>query len=92
MHVEPGATCQPSLDLSLLVRGVIVDNQMDSQVLGRLSLQLLEEAQAVGIQIVSCDSAHIGPDTGRVRFSHTFVGQLARGAEPRPLSRCLGST
>ena len=46
----------------------------------------------VGIQIVSCDSALIGPDTGRVRFSRTFVGEPGSPASLRHLSRCLGCT
>lgn len=52
MHVEPGATCQPRFDLSLLVRGVIVGNQMDFQVLGRLAIQLLEEAEPLHMRVL----------------------------------------
>ena len=45
---------------------------------------------AVGIQIVSCDSAHIVHDTERTRFSHTFVGEPSSPASLRHLSPCLG--
>ena len=45
-----------------------------------------------GIQIVACDSAHIVPGTGRVRFSRTFVGELGSPASLRHLSHCLGGT
>ena len=45
---------------------------------------------AVGIQIVSCDLAHIGPDTGRVRVSRTFVGEPGSPASLRHLAPCLG--
>ena len=48
--------------------------------------------RGVGIQIVSCDSAHIGPDTGRGRFSRTFVGEPGNTASLRYLSPCLGGT
>ena len=44
---------------------------------------------SVGIQIVSCDLAHIVPDTGRVRFSRTFVGEPGSPASLRHLSPCL---
>ena len=44
----------------------------------------------VGTQIVSCDSAHIVPDTGRVHFSRTFVGEPGSPASLRHLSHCLG--
>ena len=50
MHVEPGTTLQPCLHLGLLVRGVIVCNKMDFQVLGHLAGQLLEEAQPLHIR------------------------------------------
>ena len=46
----------------------------------------------VGIQIVSCDLAHIVPDTGRVRFSRTFVGEPGSPASLRHLAHCLGCT
>ena len=46
--------------------------------------------RAVGTQIVSCDSAHIVPDTGRVRFSRSFVGEPGSPASLRHLSHCLG--
>ena len=41
---------------------------------------------------MSCDSAHIGPDTGRVRFSRTFVGESGSTASLRHLALCLGGT
>ena len=46
----------------------------------------------VGIQIVSCDLAHIVSDTARVRFSLTFVGEPGSTASLRHLSHCLGGT
>ena len=52
MHVEPGAPLQPCLHLGLLVRGVIVCNQMDIQVLGRLAVELLEEAQPLYMRVL----------------------------------------
>ena len=52
MHVEPGVTCQQSLDRRLLVDGVIVSNQMDFQILGRLTVQLLEEAQPLRVRVL----------------------------------------
>ena len=48
--------------------------------------------RGVGIQIVSCDLAHIVPDTGRVRFSRTFVGEPGSPASLRHLAHCLGCT
>ena len=60
------------------------------------ALRLVEHRQRiippVGIQIVSCDLAHIGPDTGRVRFSRTFVGEPGSPASLRHLAHCLGGT
>ena len=49
-------------------------------------------AGPVGFQIVSCDSAQIGADTGRVRVSRTFVGEPGSPASRRHLSPCLGGT
>ena len=46
----------------------------------------------VGFQIVSCDLAHIVPDTGRIRFSCSFVGEPGSPASLRHLSPCLGGT
>ena len=45
-----------------------------------------------GIQIVSCNSAHIVSDTGQVRFSRTFVGELGSPASLRHLSHCPRGT
>ena len=42
--------------------------------------------------MVSCDSACIGPDTGRVRVSRRFVGEAGIPARLRHLSHCLGGT
>ena len=47
---------------------------------------------AVGIQIVSCDLAHIVLDAGCVRVSLTFVGEPGSTAGLRDLSHCLGRT
>ena len=63
--------------------------------MGRVARDLGEAtsgSRCVGIQMVSCDSAHIVPDTGRARFLRTFVGEPGRGAESQFLARCLGST
>ena len=49
-------------------------------------------SSSVGIQIVSCDSAHIGLDTGRIRFSRTFVGEPGSTASLRHLAHCQGGT
>ena len=46
----------------------------------------------VGFQIVSCDLAHTAPDTGRVRFSRSFVGEPGSPASLRHLAPCLGGT
>lgn len=45
VHVEPGVFGQPCLDLGMLVRGVVVRDQMDGQVLGCLPVDLPEEGQ-----------------------------------------------
>ena len=39
-----------------------------------------------------CDSVHIVPNTGRVRFSRTFVDEPGSDASLRHLSHCLGGT
>ena len=44
----------------------------------------------VGIQMVSCDSVHMVPVTGRVRVSRTFVGEPGSPASLRHLSHGLG--
>ena len=54
--------------------------------------QLRELDTIVGFQIVSCDLAHTAPDTGRVRFSRSFVGEPGSPASLRHLSPCLGGT
>ena len=41
---------------------------------------------------MSYDFAHIAPDTGRVRFSRTFVGEPGSPASLRHLAPCLGDT
>ena len=51
-----------------------------------------KQADGVGIQIVSCDLAHIVLDTGCVRVSLTFVGEPGSTAGLRDLSHCLGCT
>ena len=46
----------------------------------------------VGVQIVVCDPAHLVPDTGRIRFSSTFVGEPGSSASLRHLGHCVGGT
>ena len=48
------------------------------------------EIPGVGFQIVSCDLAHTVPDTGRVRFSRSFVGEPGSPASLRHLAPGLG--
>ena len=45
MHVEAGMLGQPSLDLRMLVGGIVVGDQMDRQVLRCFPVDFLEEGQ-----------------------------------------------
>ena len=42
---------EPGLDLRVLMRGVVVLDQMDVEVLGRLAIDLLEEAQPFDMRV-----------------------------------------
>ncbi len=44
MQLEPGMAFKPPLDLRRLVGGVVVDDQVESQVLGRRAVDLVQEA------------------------------------------------
>ena len=76
------------------LRGRLEERDLGGQ--RRRSLEIRRPAGrsdgAVGFQIVSCDLAHTVPDTGRVRFSRSFVGEPGSPASLRHLSPCLGGT
>ena len=42
---------EPGLDLRVLMRGVVVLDQMDAEVLGRLAIDLLEEPQPFDMRV-----------------------------------------
>ena len=42
---------EPCLDLRVLMRGVVVLDQMDVEVLGRLAIDLLEEAEPFDMRV-----------------------------------------
>ena len=48
------------------------------------------QEQLLEFGFMSCDLAHIVPDTGRVRVSRTFVGEPGSPASLRHLAHCLG--
>jgi hypothetical protein len=45
MQVEPGMIVQPRADVLVFVRGVVIQDQMDRQVLGHSAVDGLEELQ-----------------------------------------------
>ena len=52
MHVEALVLVEPSLDVGMLVRGVVVPNHMDLQTPRHLALQLLQEAQPFRVGVL----------------------------------------
>lgn len=48
MHDEAGMLSQPFLDLGMLMRGVVVGDQMQRLILGRLAVDLFQELQPLG--------------------------------------------
>lgn len=51
MHVEPWMLGQPRLHCRMLVRGVVVSDQMQHLVLGRLAVDLLEKLQPLDVGV-----------------------------------------
>ncbi len=52
MHVEPGMAFEPPLDFRCLVGGVVVDDQVEIQVLGRLAVDLVQEANELLVSVL----------------------------------------
>ena len=71
MHVEAWMLFQPGLNSGVFVSGVIVRDQMQVEVAGRLSIDLLEKAEPFDMRVAclgACDQ---------------LAGQLAEGSEQR---------
>ena len=45
MNVKSGTPCQPSLDLGMLMRGVVVDDEMNIEVTGDVGLDVAQERE-----------------------------------------------
>ena len=54
MHVDTGMAFQPPLDLRCLVGGVVIDDQVGSQVLQRLAVDRIQEADEPHHQVTDC--------------------------------------
>ena len=55
MHVEAFMFFQPRLHFWMLVRGVVVDDQMQLKALGRFAIDLLEKLQPFLMPVLSLD-------------------------------------
>ena len=57
MHVEALVLFQPRLHFRMFVSGVVVDDQMQLKVLGRFSVDLLEEIQPLLMPVLVLNAA-----------------------------------
>ncbi|AOZ13603.1 hypothetical protein AA042_13825 [Pseudomonas lundensis] len=55
MHVEAFVLLKPCLHFWMLVRGVVVDDQMQLEMLGRFAIDLLEKLQPFPMQVLALD-------------------------------------
>ncbi|VVQ28128.1 hypothetical protein PS943_00721 [Pseudomonas fluorescens] len=57
MHVEAFVLLKPRLHFWMLVRGIVVDDQMQLKMLGRFSIDLLEKLQPFLMPVLALDGA-----------------------------------
>ena len=55
MHVEAFVLLKPRLHFRMLVRGIVVDDQMQLKMLGRFSIDLLEKLQPFLVPVLALD-------------------------------------
>lgn len=66
MHVQASVLLKPRLHYWMLVRGIIVHNQMPLKMLGRFSIDLLEKLQPFLMPVLALD----GTDKASLKIIH----------------------
>ena len=70
MNVKPRTPCQPSLDLGMLMRGVVVDDEMNIEVTGDIGLDVAQKLEEVLVTM-----------TGLALGYHFSGGDVQRGEQ-----------
>ncbi len=76
MNVKSGTPCQPSLDLGLLMRGVVVDDEMNIEVSGDVGLDVAQELKELLVTMTGLALGHHFPG-GYVQCGEQGGGAMA---------------
>ena len=76
MNVKSGTPCQPSLDLGMLMRGVVVDDKMKIEVTGDVGLNVAQELEELLVTMTRLALGHHGAG-GDVQCGEQGGGAMA---------------